>query len=95
MVTPSVLFELEKHTKGLGKKRIASRWALEMVKHECVLLEIEPKKRADDEIVECALNYRLPVATADVELRRRVLRKVPTIYYRESERRLEKDWWWE
>ena len=95
LVTPSVLLELEKHARSVGKKRVAAKWALEVVKRECSVLDVERKKRADDEIVESALRFHLPVATADVGLRRKVLRKVPTIYYRESQHRLEKDWWWE
>ncbi len=94
MLTPSVIKELEKHASSVGKKRLAARWALDVIENVCYVLEMETERRADDEIVKAALTYRLPVATADVELRRRVLRKVPTIYFRESQNRLERDWWW-
>ena len=92
LVTPTVLKELKRLSGSKGKKGKASLLALKIVEKKCKLLEVGGEYRwADDEIAEISLRYGLPVATADRGLRRRLRGRVPTLYYRESQRRVERD----
>ncbi|UXD21402.1 SSU processome protein Utp24 [Ignicoccus pacificus DSM 13166] len=96
VVTRSVLRELEKHEKNGGKRGRSARLAKRIIEQRCFILETDLNyKRADDELCEIALRYGVPVATADMGLRRRLLRKVPTFYYRESQRRVMSDDYWD
>ncbi len=95
VVTTTVLRELEKLARKAGKKGMNAKLALKVVETQCYLLEVEGKKWADDELVELALKYSVPVATADMGLRRRLLRKVPTFYYRESQNKIVSDDYYE
>ncbi len=95
VVTKSVIKELEKHASKPGKKGRNAKLSLKIAEMKCLLLNYDKEfKRADDELVEIALKYGVPVATADLGLRRRLLRKVPTFYYRESQRRVMSDDYW-
>ncbi|ABU81230.1 PIN domain-containing protein [Ignicoccus hospitalis] len=87
-VTPSVLRELERISEEQSKRGRAARLVLPIVLEQCPILNANLERRTDDDIVSIALRYGLAVATADKGLRRRLLRKVPTIYYREAQRRL-------
>ncbi|ALU12504.1 hypothetical protein EYM_04585 [Ignicoccus islandicus DSM 13165] len=91
VVTTTVLRELEKLSKMGGRKGLAARLALKVVQSSCYVLPTEGRKWADEELVDIALRYSVPVATADLELRRKLLRKVPTFYYRKTQRRMESD----
>ena len=87
-VLDKVIRELERLSKETGKRGKAARLALSIVKSKCIIIKyFGNKKHTDDAIVEVALERGIPVVTADRGLRRRLLRKVPTIYYRESQRR--------
>jgi rRNA-processing protein FCF1 len=90
-----VLEELKRHAGGGGKKGRAARLALRVVEEKCLMLKDGlPYRRADDELVELSLRYGVPVATADLKLRKRLLRRSPTFYYRESQRRIMSDDYW-
>jgi len=92
LVTPLVIKELTKLSKSNDKRGRASRFALRVVERKCNLIVTQGNyKLADDEIVEIVSRYGIPVATADKGLRRRVRGRVPTLYYRESQRRIEVD----
>ena len=87
-VLDKVIEELERLSKETGKRGKAARLALSIAKSKCLVLKYSGNKRhTDDAIVEVALEKCIPVVTADSGLRRRLLRKVPTIYYRESQTR--------
>ena len=88
VVPSSVLEELKRLAAERSKRGRSARLALSLIEKNCFLITDRIAKRADDDIVELALKYGLSVATADMGLRRRLLRKVPTIYYREAQRRL-------
>ena len=91
VVTTSVLKELERHLSKGGRKARAARLALEIVKRKCFHLPTRGSKIADEEIKEIALEYRVAVATADIRMRKGLLRRIPTFYYRESQARVEYD----
>ena len=95
VITTTVLKELEKYVSKVGRKGNAAKLALKVVESSCYFLKTQGRKWADEEIVEIALRYSVPVATADLELRRKLLRKVPTFYYRKSQRKLESDDYYE
>ena len=89
LVLDKVIKELEKLTLEGGKRGKAAKLALSIASKRCKILEYNGvNKHTDDAIVEVALKYALPVVTADMGLRKRLLRRVPTIYYRESQNRL-------
>jgi len=88
VVPVSVIEELEKLASLAGKRSASARLALNVVKKRCRLLPIRYAKHADDDIIAIALKHRIAVATADKGLRRRLLRKVPTLYLREGQRRV-------
>ena len=92
VITPKVLEELQRHVRRGGKRGRAARLALEVIGNRCYFLEVDSNaKRADDELVEISTRYRVPVATADLKLRKKLLRRVPTFYYRENQRRIVSD----
>lgn len=88
VVPISVLEELKKLASRGGPRGRKADLVLRVIENDCMLLRERLAKHTDDDIVALALKYGLAVATADVELRRRILRKVPTLYYRESQRRV-------
>jgi len=88
LIPMSVLEELKKLASQGRPRGRKAKLALRIIENECVLLKERLAKHTDDDIVALALKYGLAVATADVELRRRVLRKVPTLYFRKSQRRV-------
>ncbi len=91
-ILDKVFEELKKLSEEPGKKGKAARLALDIVRSKCITMKYQGrKKHTDDAIVETAIKMRIPVVTADMELRRRLLRRVPTIYYRESQRRFMSD----
>ncbi len=91
-VLDKVVEELKRLSEEATKRGRAARLALSIIKSKCLVIKyLGKKKHTDDAIVEVALEKGIPVVTADRGLRRRLLRKVPTIYYRESQRRFLSD----
>ncbi len=88
VVPKSVLEELKRHASSPGRKGRAAKLVLSIIENRCYLLDERIEKHTDDDIVALALKYKLAVATADKGLRRRLLRKVPTLYLREGQRRI-------
>ena len=57
--------------------------------------ERRPCETVDDYIVRVAVEEKMPVATADMELRRRLREAgVPVVYYRHG-KGLEAEGWWD
>ncbi len=94
----SELKQLSTSAPHLSTRRAAKR-ALEILNNIPNTCIIEcPEGKADDSILLAALYLKdggtsVVLATSDRELRRRARQVgIPTLYYRESERRLEVDW---
>ena len=97
VILPPVLEELERlASRGKPKVRRLASSALELAKR-CVKLEYArlPGETVDEYLVRVARDNGMAVATADLELKKRLRAEgVPTIYVREKSR-LDLDGWWE
>ena len=94
LVLKSTLEELERlAAKAKPKRRMAARFALELVKRYCEVVDYSPRKGEDPDtlFLRFVLEHGdvMPV-TADNELRRRLREKgIPNIYYRRERHGLE------
>jgi len=97
VLLPPIVEELERLTsKGRPKIRRLASSALKLAEKFARLeYERKPGEKVDDYLVRVALETGLPVATADLKLRRRLRSEgIPTVYIRAG-RRVEFEGWWD
>ena len=102
LVCKEILEELERLERSaprLSTRRLAGRTRVIIPKLNPIVVPCSNESRdkpVDDILVDFASrcsDARIVLATCDRELRRKARRRgIPTLYYRESERRLETDW---
>jgi len=97
VILPPILEELERlASRGKPKVRRLASSALQLAK-KCIKLEYPrlPGEKVDEYLVRVARENGMAVATADLELRKKLRAEgVPTVYVREK-CRLDLDGWWE
>jgi hypothetical protein len=97
VILPPVIEELERlASRGKPKVRRLASSALELAK-QCVRLQYSklPSETVDEYLVRVAKEKSMAVATADLELKRKLRAEgIPTIYVREKSR-LDLEGWWE
>jgi len=84
---PIVLRKTVKELESLlnvKKKRLKAKLALELIRRKCEIVEEDFPGYGDDLIIEAAKKLNAYVATADSNLKKRLLREgIPVIYVRD------------
>ncbi len=97
VILPPVVEELERlASRGKPKVRRIALSALKLA-DKCVRLNVERKQgeTVDDYLVRVAKELKLPVATADLDLKRRLRSEgIPSAFLRGG-RKLELEGWWD
>lgn len=89
LVLPQVLSEVRRIACGRGEDARRAKLALNLILPRCRLLELDDVKDlpADEALFRAALKLRIPVATNDRRLRRRLrVHGIPTVFLRQYSR---------